>query len=152
MIFLLHAKLIQSRFHGIRHRKLNISWIIDVLGSGSPYFFILLDSITWIKSRKSGNILGKNGKKTEISETQEFRNFGNLMCPLFEFLKFRIPGFLLIRNDESWFLLIRNDEFMKIMKCPIFDFLKFWMPEFLIIRNDEFSKMMKSRRRGISWH
>ena len=28
------------------------------------------------------------------------------MCPLFEFLKFRIPGFLIIRNDE----------FLKMMK------------------------------------
>ena len=75
------------------------------------------------------------------SETQEFQNFGNLMCPLFEFLKFRLPGFLLIRNDE----------FMKIMKCPLFEFLKFKIPEFLKIKNDEFLKMMKSRRRGISW-
>ena len=39
------------------------------------------------------------------SETQEFRNFGNLKCPLFEFLKFRIPDFLITRNDtivKSW--------------------------------------------------
>ena len=33
------------------------------------------------------------------------RNFGNLMCPVFEFLKFRIPVSFIIRNDKilkSW--------------------------------------------------
>ena len=49
------------------------------------------------------------------SGTQYFRNVGNLSLPFFEFWKFRIPGFLIIKNDE-------------------------------------FLKMMKSRRRGISWH
>ena len=34
------------------------------------------------------------------SKTQEFQNVGNLKCPLFEFLKFRIPEFLIIENDE----------------------------------------------------
>ena len=38
------------------------------------------------------------------------------------------------------------------LKCSLFGFLKFRIPEFLIIRNDEFLKIMKSRRRGISWH
>ena len=32
-----------------------------------------------------------------------------------------------------------------------FEDLKFWRSEFLIIRNDEFLKLMKNRRRGMSW-
>ena len=92
-IFLLHAKLIKSRFHGIRHRKLNISWIIDVLGSGSPYFCILLDQNTSIKSRKNQETsLEKMGKLfLWKSETQEFQNFRNLRCP-----------FLIFGIQNSW--------------------------------------------------
>ena len=73
---------------------------------------------------------------------ENFENFEipKNMCPVFEFLKFRIPGFLRIGNDE----------FMKIMKRPLFEFLKFRIPDFSIIRNDEFLESMKSRRRGIS--
>ena len=82
--------------------------------------------------------MGKEISKN--SELQKFRNFGNLRCPLFEFLKFRNPGFLVIRNDE----------FMEFMKSPLFEFLKFRIPGFLIIKNDEFLKIMKSRRRGMS--
>ena len=52
--------------------------------------------------------MGKHFSKN--SETQKFRNFGNLSLPIFEFLKFRNPGFLLIRNDEStfWIFEIQN--------------------------------------------
>ena len=69
--------------------------------------FILLDQNTSIESRKIREHPWKNGKYfSKISETQEFRNVGNLKCPLFEFLEFRIPEFLIIKNDE----------FMKCMK------------------------------------
>ena len=48
-----------------------------------------------------GTPLEKMGKEiSKNSELQKFRNFGNLRCPLFEFLKFRIPDFLIIRNDK----------------------------------------------------
>ena len=66
----------------------------------------------------------KLGCFSEKSETQEFRSSGDLSCPLFEFSKFRIPGFLLIRNDE----------FMRIMKCPLFEFLKFRIPDFEFLK------------------
>ena len=65
--------------------------------------------------------MGKHFSKN--SETQYFRNVGNLSLPVFEFLKFRIPEFA---------------------------FLKIRMPGFLLMRSDEFLKMMKIRRRGIS--
>ena len=65
-------------------------------------WFILLHQNTSIKSRKSGSISGKNGEiLLRNSETQEFRNFGNLRCPLFEFLKFRIPVFLIILENHE---------------------------------------------------
>ena len=72
-------------------RLVNISWF----GPGSPYFFILLHQNTWIKSRKNqGTSLEKmENVFSKKVETQEFRNSGNLNCPFFEFLKFRIPGF-----------------------------------------------------------
>ena len=64
----------------------------------SFYFVELLE----LNQESSGNIPGKMGKPfLEKSETQDFRNFGNLSLPFSEFLKFRNPGFLLIRNDES---------------------------------------------------
>ena len=112
-MFLLQIELIKCRFHCIRSRKLKISWIIDVLGSGSPYFFILLDRFTWIKSRKNqGTSLGKMGKHLSTkSETQDFRNFGNLSLPFFEFLNLRIPEFLIIINDE----------FLEILKIRLRD-------------------------------
>ena len=70
-----------------------------------------------IKKNKGASLekMGKHFSKN--SETQYFRFFGNLSLPFFEFL----------------------------------EFLKFRIPEFLIIKNDEFLKIMKSRRRGISW-
>ena len=73
MIFLLHFGEMKCRFHGIRHRKLNIPSFIDVLGSGSAYFFILLDQNTLKKPRKSGNIPGKNGK-TFFRENLKLKN------------------------------------------------------------------------------
>ena len=48
--------------------------------------------------------------KYKKSETQEFRNFGNLKCPLFEFLKFRNPEFLIIRNDAFLKMMKVEDE------------------------------------------
>ena len=55
-----------------------------------------------------GNILGKNiingNLRIEIFEI--FEILETLGVRFFEFLKFRIPGFLIIRNDE----------FLKIMK------------------------------------
>ena len=60
-----------------------------------------------LNQEKSGNIPGqKRGTNSKKSETQEFRNFGNLKCPFFEFLNFIIPEFLIIKNDE----------FLKMMK------------------------------------
>ena len=68
--------------------------------TSSIYYTELLE----LNQEKSGNIPGKNRKYFSTnSELQDFRNFGNLSCPLFEFLKFRNSGFLLIRNDESTF-------------------------------------------------
>ena len=53
-------------------------------------------------------------------------------------------------KSENWkFWNVRN---FGNTTCPFLEFLKFRMPDFLIIRNDEFLKIMKSRRRGISWH
>ena len=42
----------------------------------------------------------KNGK-SKSSETQEFRNLGNLSLPVFEILKFRNPGLLIIKMMNS---------------------------------------------------
>ena len=82
-----------------------------------PVFLHFFEQNIWIEWRKirehPWEKMGKHFSKN--SETQDFRNFGNLSLPVFEFLKFRIPVFLIIKNDE-------------------------------------FLKMMKSRRRGISWH
>ena len=66
----------------------------------SPFYYT---RILELNQEKSGNIPGKNGKLffSKKFETQKFQNFGNLSLPIFEFLKFRNPGFLLIRNDES---------------------------------------------------
>ena len=60
--------------------------------------------------------MGKHFSKK--SETQEFRNFGNLKCPVFEFWKLRIPDFLIERNDK-----ILNMNLVSIKKHESF-FLK----------------------------
>ena len=63
-----------------------------------------LTELLELNQKKSGNVPGKIGKSfLKNYETQEFRFFGNLSLPIFDFLKFRNPGFLLIRNDESTF-------------------------------------------------
>ena len=64
---------------------------------------------------------------------------------------------------KIWILDIWESENLKISRSPVYlalGFLKFrnlkiWnfgRSEMLIIINDEFLKIMKSRRRGISWH
>ena len=86
-----------STFH-----ELLMFWVREARIS-SFYYTRILQKI----QENQGTSLGKLGKYvSKKSETQEFRNFGNLRCPLFEFLKFRIPDFLIIRNDE----------FLKFMK------------------------------------
>ena len=86
-------------------------------GLWKPVFlhFIRQNYLNQIK-KSQGTSLDEMGKHfSKKSETQEFRNFGNLRCPLFEFLKFGNP-------------------------------------DFLIITLCQYYEMMKSRRRGISWH
>ena len=77
-----------------------------------PVFLHLIRPEYFKRIKKNqGTSLDKMGKHfPNNSGTQEFRNFGNLKCPLFEFLKFRNPGFLLIRHDESgfWIFEIQN--------------------------------------------
>ena len=93
------------------------SWSIPILFG---WFWELLNfSIFWTGSGPWNpvflmNLLGKVREnlgtswekyylwKSENWHFENFRNYGNLMCPLFEFLKLRIPGFLLTRSDESW--------------------------------------------------
>ena len=66
-----------------------------------------LTELLELNQEKSGNIPAFFGKHfSKNSELQDFRNFGNLSLPLFDFLEFRIPGFLIIENDE----------FLKMMK------------------------------------
>ena len=117
--------------------KFSIFWT-----RSGPLNLVFLMNLLQKYKKNQGSSWGKYYLwKYENWSFRKFRNSGNLRCPLFEFLQFRIPGFLLIRNDE----------FLQIIKCPFFEFLKFWIPEFLRIKNDEFLKTMKSRRRGISW-
>ena len=52
--------------------------------------------------------MGKHFSKK--SETQEFRNFGNLSLPFFEFLKFRISEIVIIKNDEFLKMMEVEDE------------------------------------------
>ena len=82
-----------SRFH-----ELLMFWALEARIS-SFYYTELIE----LNQENQGTSLEKMGKEISTkSETQEFRNFGNLRCPLFEFLKSRIPVFLLMRDDESW--------------------------------------------------
>ena len=89
--------------------------------------------LSWIYfkkyKKKYGNILGKYG--FWISENLKISKFSKVLCT-----------WLL----EFWYFEIRRFEISK------FEDLKFWRSEILIFRNDDFLKMMKSRRRGISWH
>ena len=94
-------------------------------GPWKPVFVHFIRPEYFNKIKKNhGTSLEKRGTFFEKSETQEFRNSGNLKCPLFDFWKFWIPDF---------------------------EFMKFRIPDFLIIKNDEFLKSMKNRRRWISW-
>ena len=70
----------------------------------SSFYYTELLELNQENQGASLDFLGKHFSKD--SETQEFRNFGNLSLPFFEFLNFRIPGFLIIKNDE----------FLKMMK------------------------------------
>ena len=90
----------------MRHRKLNISWIIDVLGPGSPYLLILLDRITWNKPRKIREHPGKN------------IIYGNLRIEIFENLENPETlgvHFSIFWNSEFLFLKIKSDEFLKFL-------------------------------------
>ena len=70
----------------------------------------------------------KMGKRfLKNSETQEFRNFGNLSLPLFEFLKFRFPEFLLIRNVNSWKWWKVEDEECPDINFPLIKCTKAWI-------------------------
>ena len=61
------------------------------------------------------------------SETQELRNFGNLSLPICEFLKFRIPDFLIIRNNEFLKMLKVEDEDCPDINFPLIKCTKAWI-------------------------
>ena len=69
-----------------------------VVDPGTPHF-------SWIYLKDTRQNQGSSWEKYDLWKgenwnVRNFRNSGNLRCPLFEFLKFRIPDFLIIRNDE----------------------------------------------------
>ena len=70
---------------------------------GRYYTKLLQKILESIWEHHTTNIIYGNMR---IENFRNFRNLENLRCPVFEFLKFRIPVFLIIRNDE----------FLKIMK------------------------------------
>ena len=61
------------------------------------------------------------------SETQEFRNSGNLRCPLFEFLKFRIPDIWWLEMMSSWKSWKVEDEEWPDINFPLIKSTKAWI-------------------------
>ena len=76
--------------------------------------------------------LGTSWEKYHLwkSENLNFRNFQNsrnLMCPLFEFLKFRIPELLIIRNDEFLEMMKVEDEECPDINFPLIKYTTAWI-------------------------
>ena len=94
ILFLIHVKLIKSRFQHIKHQKLKISWFFDFLCPWTPYLFILLHQITSTESKKIWDDPGQIYiilSYLWIWNFENLRNLGNLRCP---FSNFELPTFV----------------------------------------------------------
>ena len=97
--------------------------------------FIRPEYLKQIK-KNQGTSLDKMGKHfSKKSESQEFRNFGNLSLPIFEFLKLRIPVFWWLKMMNSWKWWKVEDEESLVINFPLIKCTKAWIWIYFRLKN-----------------